>query len=54
MNERHIIGKAKTKEEAQQKYTQAIQSGDHGFLVERENPNIFSTNVGNILPKVSS
>lgn len=50
IGDKHIVAKVKEKEQAQQEFKEAIQQGHGAYLLEEEEPNIFTMNVGTIPP----
>ncbi|KAJ5080791.1 von willebrand factor a domain-containing protein 5a [Anaeramoeba ignava] len=51
LGEKHIIGKVKEKEKAREIYDDAIAQGHTAIKMEEEKEDIFTMNVGNLLPK---
>ncbi|MBF0121283.1 MAG: VWA domain-containing protein [Desulfobacterales bacterium] len=47
---RKIIGKVEEKKEAFYRYDKAISEGHKAFLMDQDRPNIFTVNVGNLMP----
>ncbi len=47
---RRIIGKIEEREQAFEKYDDAMAQGHGAFLVDQDRPNIFTASVGNLLP----
>ena len=47
---RRLEGEVQEREEAFRKYDEAITAGHGGALLEQERPNVFTANVGNLLP----
>jgi Ca-activated chloride channel family protein len=47
---RRLEGEVHEREEAFKRYDDAISAGHGGALVEQERPNVFTANVGNLLP----
>ena len=47
---RELEGKVREREEAFREYDDAITRGDGAALLEQERPNVFTANVGNLLP----
>mmetsp|Transcript_970 Transcript_970/g.3231 ORF Transcript_970/g.3231 Transcript_970/m.3231 type:complete len:2496 (+) Transcript_970:95-7582(+) len=52
INEKHVIGRVKEKEQARKEYKAAIEAGHGAYLLEeqKEKPDVFTLNVGNIPP----
>ncbi len=50
IGERILFAKIMEKEEAREKYENALEEGKTASLLEQERPNVFRMNVGNILP----
>ena len=48
INDKHVIGVCKEKEEAHRKYKEAIQAGHGAYLMDQETPDLFTINVGNL------
>lgn len=53
IRDKHIIAKVKEKETAQKEYKEAIAQGHGAYLLEEEEPNIFTMHVGNIPPNTN-
>ncbi|XP_063114500.1 protein mono-ADP-ribosyltransferase PARP4 isoform X2 [Cavia porcellus] len=51
INRKHIVGKIKDKEEAQQQYRAAISQGHGAYLLDQDVPDVFTVSVGNLPPK---
>jgi Ca-activated chloride channel family protein len=47
---RHLVGEVQEREEAFRRYDDALSAGHGGALLEQERPNVFTANVGNLLP----
>jgi Ca-activated chloride channel family protein len=47
---RELVGTVREREEAFREYDDAITRGDGAALLEQERPNVFTANVGNLLP----
>jgi Ca-activated chloride channel family protein len=50
VNGRHLVGEVHEREEAFRRYDDAISAGHGSALLEQERPNVFTANVGNLLP----
>ena len=50
VNGRHLVGEVQEREEAFRRYDDAVSAGHGGALLEQERPNVFTANVGNLLP----
>ena len=50
VNGRHLVGEVHEREEAVRRYDDAIAAGHGSALLEQERPNVFTANVGNLLP----
>lgn len=50
VNGRRLEGEVHEREEAFRRYDDAITAGHGGALLEQERPNVFTANVGNLLP----
>ncbi|XP_063679343.1 uncharacterized protein LOC134814927 isoform X2 [Bolinopsis microptera] len=48
IGEKHIVGQLKKKEEARREYRQAVAAGHGAYLMEQEEPDLFSLSLGNI------
>lgn len=50
INDKHVVGWVKEKEQARREYKAAISAGHGAYLLEeqKEKPNVFTLNVGNI------
>ncbi|XP_023233095.1 poly [ADP-ribose] polymerase 4-like isoform X2 [Centruroides sculpturatus] len=53
INDKHIVGEIKEKETAHKEYKEAIQKGHGAYLMDEEQPNVFTVSVGNIPPKTT-
>jgi hypothetical protein len=51
INDKHIIGVCKEKEQAHKEYKEAIQQGKGAYLIDQETSEIFKVNIGNLPPK---
>jgi Ca-activated chloride channel family protein len=47
---KRIVGKVVEKEEAFEKYDEAMAAGHGAFLLDQDRPNVFTASVGNVLP----
>lgn len=47
---RRLVGEVHEREEAFRRYDDALSAGHGGALLEQERPNVFTANVGNLLP----
>ena len=50
VNGRHLVGEVQEREEAFRRYDDALSAGHGSALLEQERPNVFTANVGNLLP----
>lgn len=50
VNGRHLVGEVEEREAAFRRYDDAISAGHGSALLEQERPNVFTANVGNLLP----
>lgn len=50
VNGRQLVGEVHEREEAFRRYDDAVSAGHGGALLEQERPNVFTSNVGNLLP----
>jgi len=50
VNGRQLVGEVHEREDAFRRYDDAISAGHGGALLEQERPNVFTSNVGNLLP----
>ncbi|TRY93758.1 hypothetical protein DNTS_023453 [Danionella cerebrum] len=50
INGKHIIGKVKEKEQARKEYKQAIEKGHGAYLMDQDEPDVFTISVGNLPP----
>jgi Ca-activated chloride channel family protein len=50
VNGRQLTGEVHEREDAFRRYDDAISAGHGGALLEQERPNVFTANVGNLLP----
>ncbi|XP_048197632.1 protein mono-ADP-ribosyltransferase PARP4 isoform X1 [Perognathus longimembris pacificus] len=51
INEKHVVGEIKEKEEAQREYREAIREGHGAYLMDQDAPDVFTVSVGNLPPK---
>ncbi|XP_073899764.1 protein mono-ADP-ribosyltransferase PARP4 isoform X2 [Castor canadensis] len=51
INEKHIVGEIKEKEEAQREYREAVSQGHGAYLMDQDAPDVFTVSVGNLPPK---
>ncbi|XP_029415107.1 protein mono-ADP-ribosyltransferase PARP4 [Nannospalax galili] len=51
INGKHIVGEIKEKEEAQEKYREAISQGHGAYLMDQDAPDVFTVSVGNLPPR---
>ncbi|XP_026639056.1 poly [ADP-ribose] polymerase 4 isoform X2 [Microtus ochrogaster] len=51
INGKHIVGEIKEKEEAQQKYREAVSQGHGAYLMDQDTPDVFTVSVGNLPPR---
>ncbi|XP_036054400.1 protein mono-ADP-ribosyltransferase PARP4 [Onychomys torridus] len=51
INGKHIVGEIKEKEEAQQKYREAISQGHGAYLMDQDTTDVFTVSVGNLPPR---
>ena len=51
INDKHIIGICKEKEEAHREFREAVAKGFGAYLMEQENSEEFKVNIGNLPPK---
>ncbi|XP_041910044.1 protein mono-ADP-ribosyltransferase PARP4 isoform X2 [Arvicola amphibius] len=51
INGKHIVGEIKEKEEAQQKYREAVNQGHGAYLMDQDTPDVFTVSVGNLPPR---
>jgi poly [ADP-ribose] polymerase len=51
INEKHVIGVCKEKEQAHREYREAITKGQGAYLMDQESAELFTLNVGNLPPK---
>ncbi|XP_061196330.1 uncharacterized protein LOC133204592 [Saccostrea echinata] len=51
INGKHIIGEIKEKKTAHREYREAISKGHGAYLMDEEEPDIFTVSVGNLPPK---
>jgi len=49
-NDRKLVGKVEENEQANKLYDEALETGQGAFLLEQDRPNIFTANIGNLLP----
>lgn len=50
IGEHRIRAKIRERQEAQQEFKEAVEAGKSAALLEQERPNVFSMNVGNVMP----
>nr|KAG5699378.1 hypothetical protein BaRGS_008286 [Batillaria attramentaria] len=52
INDKHVVGEVKEKEEAHKEYKQAVSEGHGAYLMDRdeETPDVFTVSVGNLPP----
>nr|XP_039269914.1 protein mono-ADP-ribosyltransferase PARP4-like isoform X2 [Styela clava] len=50
INDKHVIGEVKEKEQAHKEYKKAVSEGHGAYLMDEEKSNVFSVSVGNIPP----
>ncbi|CAO2591090.1 Protein mono-ADP-ribosyltransferase PARP4, partial [Lemmus lemmus] len=53
VNGKHIVGEIKEKEEAQQKYREAVSQGHGAYLMDQDTPDVFTVSVGNLPPQAN-
>ncbi|XP_034354773.1 protein mono-ADP-ribosyltransferase PARP4 [Arvicanthis niloticus] len=51
INGKHIVGEIKEKEEAHQKYQEAVSHGHGAYLMDQDAPDVFTVSVGNLPPR---
>lgn len=51
INDKHVIGVCKEREQAHREYKEAIQQGKGAYLMDQETNEVFKVNVGNLPPK---
>eukprot|EP00760_Papus_ankaliazontas_P032309 PhM_4_TR5741/c0_g1_i1/m.86992/K10798/PARP; poly [ADP-ribose] polymerase len=53
INDRHVVGKVKEKEEARKEYKAAVAAGHGAYLMDEseEKPDVFTVSVGNLPPR---
>ncbi|XP_069859243.1 protein mono-ADP-ribosyltransferase PARP4 [Dipodomys merriami] len=51
INDKHVVGEIKEKEEAQREYREAIRQGHGAYLMDQDAPDVFTVSVGNLPPK---
>jgi poly [ADP-ribose] polymerase len=51
INEKHVIGVCKEREQAHREYKEAIAQGKGAYLMDQETSELFKVNVGNLPPK---
>ncbi|XP_052047314.1 protein mono-ADP-ribosyltransferase PARP4 isoform X2 [Apodemus sylvaticus] len=51
INGKHIVGEIKEKEEARQKYREAVSHGHGAYLMDQDAPDVFTVSVGNLPPR---
>ncbi|XP_077071732.1 protein mono-ADP-ribosyltransferase PARP4 isoform X4 [Siphateles boraxobius] len=50
INGKHVVGKVKEKEQARKEYKQAIEKGHGAYLMDQDEPDVFTISVGNLPP----
>lgn len=50
INEKHLVGVCKEKQEARREYRQAIEQGKGAYLMDQESVEMFTINIGNLPP----
>ncbi|XP_015756071.1 PREDICTED: poly [ADP-ribose] polymerase 4-like [Acropora digitifera] len=50
INDKHIVGEVKEKEQAHKEYREAISQGHGAYLMDEETPDVFTVSVGNLPP----
>ncbi|MFH1250004.1 MAG: VIT domain-containing protein [bacterium] len=53
-NDKKLIGKVEESEKAYKLYDEAMEKGEGAFLLDQDRPNIFTANIGNLLPNSSA
>jgi hypothetical protein len=48
---KRIVGRVKEKEKARREYKEAVERGHGAFLMEQDEPNVFTVSVGNLPPR---
>lgn len=48
INDKHIVGEVKEKEQAHREYKEAISKGHGAYLMDEEEPDVFTVSVGNL------
>lgn len=51
INDKHVIGVCKEKEQAHREYKEAIEQGKGAYLIDQKTSEIFKVNIGNLPPK---
>jgi poly [ADP-ribose] polymerase len=51
INEKHVVGTVKEKEQARREYKAAVEAGHGAYLMDEEAPNVFTVSVGNLPPR---
>lgn len=51
INDKHIIGVCKEKQQAHREYREAIEQGKGAYLIDQESNELFKVNIGNLPPK---
>ncbi|CAG2240013.1 PARP2_3_4 [Mytilus edulis] len=51
INGKHVIGEVKEKEKAHKEYKEAISKGHGAYLMDEEEPDVFTVSVGNLPPQ---
>ena len=50
INDKHVIGVCKEKEQAHKEYKEAIEQGKGAYLIDQETSELFKVNIGNLPP----
>uniref|UniRef100_A0A8C8SAU3 Poly [ADP-ribose] polymerase n=1 Tax=Pelusios castaneus TaxID=367368 RepID=A0A8C8SAU3_9SAUR len=53
INDKHIIGEVKEKEQAHKEYYEAVSRGDGAYLMDQDAPDVFIVSVGNLPSKTT-
>ena len=51
INDKHIVGVCKEKQQAHREYKEAIEQGKGAYLIDQESSELFKVNIGNLPPK---
>ena len=51
INDKHVIGVCKEKQQAHREYREAIEQGKGAYLIDQESNELFKVNIGNLPPK---